>query len=109
MTTPAIIRLIASGAIGALGLGSYLYIRGWLRLQRRRARLERHLRRLRRLTSQLLNAFNQLLTGDTPGACSTSALAPTAVRPTTTSGQRSTRRYTAASVPWTRPLNCTTS
>jgi len=66
MSAPAIIRLIAPGAIGALGLGSYLYIRGWLRLQRRRARLERHLRRLRRLTSQLLNAFNQLLKGDTP-------------------------------------------
>jgi hypothetical protein len=66
MNLPFIVSLLISGALGSLGLGSYLYIRNRIRLRRRRARLERHLRHLQRLTSKLLNACHQLLKGDAP-------------------------------------------
>jgi hypothetical protein len=62
----AFVIALTSGAMGALGLGSYLYFRGRSRLKQRRTREERHLQRLQRLTSKLLNACDQLLAGQTP-------------------------------------------
>ncbi len=61
-----IISALASGALGAIGVGGLIYFRERSRLKRRRATLEHHLKHLQRLTSKLLNACDRLLKGDTP-------------------------------------------
>ncbi len=61
-----ILTSLTSGAIGALGIGSYLYWRDRTRHQRHHARQERHLERLQRLTSKLLNALDHLVGGASP-------------------------------------------
>ncbi|MBN1992994.1 MAG: hypothetical protein JW953_09850 [Anaerolineae bacterium] len=61
-----LITILASSTTTALAVGSYLYLRTQVGMKQQRARLERHLRRLQRLTSQLLNACDCLLEGDSP-------------------------------------------
>lgn len=61
-----ILTSLISGAIGAVGIGSYLYFRDRNRLKQRRANQQHHLERLQRLSSKLLNALDRLVGGPVP-------------------------------------------
>lgn len=61
-----ILTSLTSGAIGAVGIGSYLYYRDRNRLKQRRASQQHHLEWLQRLTSKLLNALDRLVGGLAP-------------------------------------------
>ncbi|MEW5957145.1 MAG: hypothetical protein AB1801_05455 [Chloroflexota bacterium] len=61
-----ILTSLTSGAIGALGIGGYLYWRDRTRRRQQRTRQQRHLEQLQRLTSILLNALDLLLGGASP-------------------------------------------
>ncbi|MEM7343860.1 MAG: hypothetical protein AAF485_06425 [Chloroflexota bacterium] len=57
-----ILTILSSGAVGAMGLGTYFYLTDRVKTRR----LDSHLQTLQRLVNKLLSAFDLLLDGETP-------------------------------------------